>query len=98
MSQTPKSSFELAMERLRQEDDEAGVAPSPLTDAQKTEIAETRRIYASRLAEREILHQDALRKANDPAVKELLDEELRRDRDRIRGDEERAVAKLKEAR
>ena len=59
----PKSAYELAMERLRQKDREAGVAERPLTDAQKAAIAEARQIYQARMAEREILHRDALLKA-----------------------------------
>ena len=31
----PKSSYELAMERLRKKDAEAGIEQKPLTDAQK---------------------------------------------------------------
>ena len=59
----PKSAFELAMERLRQKDKEGGVVERPLTDAQKAAIAEARRVHDAKVAEREILHRDALRKA-----------------------------------
>ena len=59
----PKSSFELAMERLRLKDREAGVDEHPLTDTQKAAIAEARQVYEAKVAEREILHQAALRAA-----------------------------------
>ena len=55
MTNAPKSSFELAMERLRAADRESGVEEKTLTDAQKAAIAEARSVASSRLAEREIL-------------------------------------------
>ena len=56
----PKSSFELAMERLRAADREAGAEETKLSGAQKEKIAEARRVATSRLAEREILFKDAM--------------------------------------
>src|SRR5512147_2149071 len=60
----PKTAYELAMERLARKDQDAGGASRPLTDAQKAAIAEARQLHQSRVAEREILHQAALRKAS----------------------------------
>jgi hypothetical protein len=40
-----KSSFELAMERLRKKDEDAGIERQPVTDAQKAAIAEIRNFY-----------------------------------------------------
>lgn len=91
MSQRPKSAFDLAMERLRAADKEEGVEETPLTDAQKAEIGEVRRVAAARLAEREILFHDALRKALDPSSRETLEEEYRIDRQRIEADRDRAL-------
>ena len=45
MADGPKSAYELAMERLRQKDREAGVEERPLTDQQKAAIAQARRVY-----------------------------------------------------
>ena len=57
MSDAPKSAYELAMEKLRQQDRDRGEeGPSALTDAQKKAIAEIRRKAQARLAEMEILH------------------------------------------
>lgn len=95
MSQRPKSAFDLAMERLRAADKEEGVEETPLTDAQKTGIAEVRRVAAARLAEREILFHDALRKALDPSSRETLEEEYRIDRQRIEADRDRAIEKVR---
>jgi len=91
----PKSAFELAMERLRKKDAEAGVEERPLTDAQKAVIAEARQVYEARMAEREILHQAALRKATTHEEVERLNEELRRDRDRLATDRDRKTAEAR---
>jgi hypothetical protein len=56
--EAPKSAYELAMERLRKKDAEEGVERRPLTDAQRTAIAEVRNFYEAKLAEIEVLHQD----------------------------------------
>jgi hypothetical protein len=88
----PKSSYELAMERLRKKDKEQGVEEKPLTDEQKAQIAEIRRTYDARLAEREILHHSERLKARDPEALQQLDEEYRRDRERIGSDRDRKIA------
>lgn len=94
-SEGPKSAYELAMERLRQKDREAGVEERPLTDQQKTAIAEARQVYQARMAEREILHQDALRKATTYEEVERLNEEFRRDKDRLATDRDRKTAEAR---
>ena len=67
MGKAPKSSFELAMERLRASDRNVGVEETKLSPAQKEKIAEARRVATSRFAEREILFRDAMQKTADPA-------------------------------
>src|SRR5262245_29214682 len=84
----PKSALELAMEKLRRRDEEAGVGKStPLREDQKQRIAEIRREYEARLAQLEIMREAELRKAlasPDPAEAiAKLDENTRRDRQRI---------------
>lgn len=83
------------MERLRAADREAGVEETPLTDAQKAAIAEARAVASSRLAEREILFRDALRKVHDPAEREKAEEEYRIDRSRIESDRDRAIDRIR---
>jgi hypothetical protein len=95
-SEGPKSAYELAMERLRQKDREAGVEEHPLTDQQKTAIAEARQVYQARMAEREILHRDALHKAQSRDEVEKLEGELARDRDRLASDRDRKIAEIKQ--
>jgi hypothetical protein len=95
-SEGPKSAYELAMERLRQKDREAGVEERPLTDQQKTAIADARQVYQARMAEREILHRDALHKAQSRDEVEKLEGELARDRDRLASDRDRKIAEIKQ--
>lgn len=83
------------MERLRAADREAGVEESPLSDAQKAAIAEARAVAVSRLAEREILFKDALRRVYDPAEREKAEEEYRIDRSRIEADRDRAIDRIR---
>ncbi len=71
-----KSALDLAMERLRQSDKDAGVESRPLTDAQKAAIAEVRNFYEAKLAEQQVLHQSTLRNTPDPAERAALDAEL----------------------
>jgi hypothetical protein len=91
----PKSAYELAMERLRKKDADSGVEERPLTDEQREAIAEARRVAEARLAEREILHQSALRGVVDPASREELDQQYRRDRERVQSDLDRKIAEIR---
>ncbi len=91
----PKSAFELAMERLRQKDKEASIEDRPLTDEQKAAIAEARQFYKAKVAEREILHQAALRAAGTHEEIERLNEELRRDQERLANDRDRKIAEIR---
>jgi len=91
----PKSAYELAMERLRRKDSEEGVEERPLTAEQKAAIAEARQVYEARIAEREILHHAALRKATSYEEVERLNQELRRDRDRLASDRDEKMVKIR---
>ena len=92
----PKSAYELAMERLRKKDAEAGVVEQKLTDEQKAAIAEARSIYEARLAERQILHRDKQLTTFDPAEIEKMDEEYRRDLERFAYDRDAKIRKIRE--
>jgi hypothetical protein len=96
MHDGPKSAFELAMERLRQKDKEAGVVQRALTDAQKAMIADVRKVYDAKVAEREILHRDARRKAKSLEEIAKLDAELAQDLDRLARDRERKIAEIRQ--
>jgi hypothetical protein len=92
----PKSAYELAMERLRRKDAEAGVVSGHVSDAQKTAIAEVRRVAEARLAELKILHESALAAVFDPAARENMEAEYRRDVQRVNDDRERKIAAIRE--
>ena len=92
----PKTAYELAMERLRQKDQEGGLVERPLSDAPKKAIAEARRVYEAKVAEREILHRDALRQAKSHEEVQKLNDELARDRDRFARDRDRKIGEIRE--
>jgi hypothetical protein len=89
--EAPKSAYELILERLRQKDREEGVEERRVTDEQKARIAEIRKVYEAKLAEREILHHSALRRGADPETFAQLEEEYRRDRERIAAERDRKI-------
>jgi hypothetical protein len=91
----PKTAYELAMARLRLKDKEAGVDDRPLSDAQKATIAEAREVHRAKIAEREILHQAALRQAKTHEEVEQLNEHLRRDTERLASDRDRKIAEIR---
>ena len=95
VSDEPKSAVELAMERLRAKDREAGIEAKPVTEEQRAAIAEVRQIYEARLAEAEILHRSKLRGSQDPGERETLEEQYRRDRDRLTSDRDSKIEKLR---
>ena len=92
-----KSAFELAMERLRKQDADAGVEVRAITDQQKVAIAEIRNFYEAKLAEQQVLHQSTLRKTPDPAAREALDAEYRRERERFSSERDAKIEKIRRA-
>ena len=83
------------MERLRKSDDAAGVQARPLTDAQKISIAEVRNFYEAKLAEQQVLHQSTLRKTLDPAERDALEEQYRRERERLSSERDAKIEKIR---
>jgi RecA/RadA recombinase len=98
MSNAPKTAYELAMERLRKKDADAGIVHERLTDEQKAEIAEVRRVAEARTAELKILHQSAVAAAFDPAERESIEAGHRADLQRVADDRERKIARIREPR
>ncbi|HYT69673.1 MAG TPA: hypothetical protein VEL51_24855 [Vicinamibacterales bacterium] len=96
MSDAPKSALELAMERLKKKDAEAGVVEHKLTDAQKAAIAEARSIHEARVAERQILHRQKQLMTMDPAEIATMEEEYRRDMDRFATDRDAKIRKIRQ--
>jgi hypothetical protein len=88
-----KSSIELAMERMARKDVEAGITSTPLTDSQKAAIAETRNFYEAKLAELEVLHQSKINGTFDPAERDTLDQQYRRDREHLTTERDNKIAR-----
>jgi len=95
MTDAPKSAFELAMEKLKKQDVEAGVEAQVLTEAQRAAIAEAKNLYESRVAERRILHQSAVLAVFDPAELAERETELRRDLERFATDRDARIKKIR---
>ena len=87
----PKSAYELAMERLRKQDAEAGVERQVVTAAQKAAVAEIRNFYEAKLAELDVSYQGRLRSIFDPERRAVVEEEYRRDRERLTSERDRKV-------
>jgi hypothetical protein len=95
MSDAPKSSLDIVLERLRKKDAEAGVEQRPLTDTQRAAIAEARNIYDAQVAERRIMHQSTIAGVFDPAELEERESELRRDLDRFEREREEKTKRIR---
>jgi len=93
--EAPKSSLELAMERLRKKDAAEGVTERPVSDQQKAEIAETRRIYQARVAEAEILFKSNIAAIFEPEERAKAAEGHRRELHRLQDERERKLAKIR---
>lgn len=93
--QGPKSAYELAMERLRKKDAEAGIVERPLTSEQKAAIAEVRSVYQSKVAQEEIMHRSRLARTVDPAERETLEEEYRRTRERLAAERDEKIERIR---
>jgi hypothetical protein len=90
-----KSSLELAMERLAKKDADAGIESKPMTEAQKTAIAEVRSFYQAKIAELEVLHQSKVNTTFDPAERETLDQQYRREREHLTTARDNKIAGLR---
>jgi hypothetical protein len=93
--EAPKSAYELAMERLRKKDATEGIAERAVTDEQKAEIAEVRRVYEAKVAEAEILFKSTITTVFEPEERARLLEGHRRDLQRLQDDRERKLAKIR---
>jgi hypothetical protein len=97
MDDAPKSSLELAMERLKKKDAEQGVTEHVLTDEQKQEIAEVRKTYGAKLAQEEILYKSQVQGQFEPDARRTLEENYRRDVERISHERDRKIEKIRNA-
>ena len=84
------------MERLKKKDADAGVVEQKLTEAQKAAIAEARSLHEARVAELQILHRSKQLTAVDPPEIEKIEQEYRRDLERLRHRSRRKIRKIRE--
>ena len=91
----PKSAYELAMERLRKQDEQDGTERQVVTAEQKAAIAEIRNFYEAKLAELEVLTRGRLLSVFDVAEREALEQAYRRDRDRLTSERDAKVEKAR---
>jgi hypothetical protein len=91
----PKSAVELAMERLRRKDAEAGVEERAVTPEQKAALAEVNSVYASKVAEAEILYKSKMMSLFEPDERAKIEQQHRRDLERLHEDRDRKLAKIR---
>ncbi len=91
----PKTAYELAMERLKSRDAEAGIEHKPLTDEQKGRIGEIGNFIQTKLAELEVLHQGTLKTIADPEERAAREAEYRRDRERLTSERDAKIEKAR---
>ena len=96
MDDAPKSAVELAMARFKKQDAEQGVSERSLTDDQKTEIADVRKTYGAKLAQEEILFKSKTQGYIDPESRRTLEENYRRDVERISHERDRKIEKIRD--
>lgn len=76
-----KSALDISMEKAEKMTGKSGEKNAPLTSGQKKEIAEIRKLYGAKLAEREIMLQSKIEKAKirNPDEAPTLIEELKKE-------------------
>ncbi|HEX9366937.1 MAG TPA: hypothetical protein VF921_09925 [Vicinamibacterales bacterium] len=94
--EAPKSALQLAMERLKKKDAETGAVEHKLTGAQKAAIAEARSLHEARVAELQILHRGKQLSAVDPQEIEKIEQEYRRDLERLATDRDSKIRKIRQ--
>jgi len=95
MSDAPKSALELALEKLKQKDADAGVEQKTLTDEQRAAIADARNLCEARIAERRIMYQSQTASIFDPQELERKREELRRDIAQFESDRDAKIRRIR---
>jgi hypothetical protein len=93
----PKSAVELAMARFKKQDADEGVSERSLTDDQKNEIAEVRKMYAAKLAQEEILFKAKMQGLMDSETRQDYHDNYRRDVERINHEREKKIDKIRGA-
>ena len=93
--EAPKTAYELAMEKLKAQDETDGSAAVKLSAEQLEEIAGARRDYEAKLAECKILHRSKLAVTFDPAAREELEAHYRRDLSHFESDRNKKIERIR---
>jgi len=91
----PKSAYELAMEKLKAQDEAIGTSAGELTAEQMTAISAARRDYEANVAECRILHESAMATTFDPAAREELEANYRRDLARFETNRDKKIKRIR---
>ena len=92
---SPRSAYEIAMERLRHKDVRDGVDHQPRTDEQKAAIADIRSLYDAKIAQAEVMHRSAVVGILDEDARIRVDEEYQRDRARLQAERDARIEKVR---
>jgi len=92
---SPRSAYEIAMERLRQKDVRDGVDHQPRTDEQKAAIADIRSLYDAKIAQAEVMHRSAVVGILDEDARIRVVEEYQRDRARLQAERDARIEKVR---
>jgi hypothetical protein len=90
-----KSAVELALERLKKQDADAGIVERPLTPEQKAAIVELRKVYETKIAEQDVLLRSKKQQTYDPAEQELYEREFRQERDFLTAERDAKIEKIR---
>ncbi len=96
MSDAPKSALELALERLKKQDADAGIEQTPLSDEQRAAIGEARSRCEARVAERRIMHQSQAAAVLDPQDLDRRQEAFRRDIAQFESDRDAKIRAIRD--
>lgn len=85
------------MERLRKKDAESGVTIKALSDGQKAAIAEVRSLFDSKIAEQQILQESAAKRVFEPAEREDVERQFRREKERLASERDTRIEKIRQS-
>lgn len=94
----PKSAWEIALEKLKAQDQSDII---PLTTEQKAQIAEIRSRFRAKVAEVELRHQSRRKEAETRGATdeiEKIEQQLIREKERLAAEEEALARKVRERR
>ena len=95
-NQSPKSAYELAMEKLEAQDQVTGEASAELSPEQIQAISNARQDYEAKLAECKILHQSQMVSTFDPAAREEMEARSRRSLSHFEADRDKKIDKIRQ--